>query len=280
MLDEAVRFLICPHCGEALQTADRTLRCRAGHAYDVARQGYVSLLPAGARGLVGDAAAMVQARERFLAAGHFAPIADALADLADSCPPDEPGCVADVGAGSGTYLTAVLERHPKRVGLALDASKHALRRAARAHDRIGAVGCDIWRGLPVADRAAVLALNVFAPRNAAELRRILHPSGRLLVVTPTDRHLGELVSALDLLSVDERKPERLATHLDPYFDQLEQRTVSASMAITHDDAVNLVAMGPSARHVAAPEIDIRIRQLPEPLTATLSVTVGVYGPIA
>lgn len=91
MLDEAVRFLICPHCGEALEAADRTLRCPAGHAYDVARQGYVSLLPAGTRGLVGDTAAMVRARERVLDAGHFAPVADALAGLAESHAPDEPG---------------------------------------------------------------------------------------------------------------------------------------------------------------------------------------------
>jgi 23S rRNA (guanine745-N1)-methyltransferase len=53
-------------------------------------------------------------------------------------------------------------------------------------------------------------LNVFAPRDGAELRRILRPSGSLLVVTPGPDHLRELIGPLGLLSVDERKAERLA----------------------------------------------------------------------
>ncbi len=91
--------------------------------------------------------------------------------------------------------------------------------AARAHRRIGAVGCDAWRPLPVADAAAGLVLNVFAPRDGAELRRILRPDGALLLVTPAADHLAELIGPLGLLSVDERKPERLADKLGPYFER-------------------------------------------------------------
>lgn len=276
MLESAVRYLRCPHCGAPLDVDGRAaLRCRSGHAYDVARQGYVSLLPPGSRGDIGDTAAMLQARERFLDAGHYAPLTNALADLAERHAPGEPGCVVDVGAGPGHYLAAALDRLPGRIGLALDGSKYALRRAARAHGRIGAVGCDIWRGLPVAERAAILALNVFAPRNAVELHRILHPSGRLLVATPTDRHLAELVSALDLVTVDERKPERLDTQLGPYFEQLESHAVTATMTLPHADVEALVAMGPSARH-ATRGVAERVRQLPEPVPVSLAVTVGVY----
>src|SRR5688572_30940209 len=42
-----------------------------------------------------------------------------------------PGCILDLGAGTGWYLARVLDRLPGRIGLALDLSKHALRRAAR-----------------------------------------------------------------------------------------------------------------------------------------------------
>ncbi len=76
-----------------------------------------------------------------------------------------PGCAADVGAGPGYYLAAVLGQLPGRAGLALDVSKFALRRAARAHPRIGAVAADAWRRLPVADGAAAVVVNVFAPRS-------------------------------------------------------------------------------------------------------------------
>jgi SAM-dependent methyltransferase len=224
MLDDVIRYLVCPYCGAFVSCAGGSLRCTAGHVFNIARQGYVSMLPAGARGDNGDTAAMVQARADFLAAGHYAGIATELAQATAEVTAtlEAEGCVIDVGAGTGYYLAAVIDRLPDRVGLALDVSKFALRRAARAHERIGAVACDAWRPLPVADSAAVVLLNIFAPRNGAELRRIINPAGRLLVVTPTRDHLGELVQSLDLLTIDERKDERLAEKLTSYFDLVER----------------------------------------------------------
>jgi 23S rRNA (guanine745-N1)-methyltransferase len=253
-----------------------SLRCESGHIFDIARQGYVSLLPAGWRGEAGDTAAMVDARERFLTAGHFEPVAKRLAALAERHRTDSPGCVVDLGAGTGYYLAAVLERLTDRAGLALDVSKPALRRAARAHDRAGAVGCDIWHGLPIADAAAAVVLNVFAPRNAPELARILHPSGRLLVVTPTSAHLDELVSALDLVTVDQNKSRRLAAQLGSSFIRLDQQDMTATLRLSHADVEAFVAMGPSAWHADSEELSDRIGRLQEHTAVTLSVTVGVY----
>ena len=36
--------LTCPVCGGVLHREERSLRCDAGHCYDIARQGYVNLL--------------------------------------------------------------------------------------------------------------------------------------------------------------------------------------------------------------------------------------------
>ena len=69
MLDEVIRYLECPYCGAGMADVGAALRCGRGHAFDIARQGYVSLLPAGAKGGGGDTAAMVRARADFLAAG-------------------------------------------------------------------------------------------------------------------------------------------------------------------------------------------------------------------
>src|SRR5690606_17013079 len=87
------------------------LRCARGHSFDVARQGYVNLLvgpaPAGA-----ETADMLTARAELLGAGHFAPVAAALAETAAALAPgwsDPPGPVVDAGAGTGYYLSAVLD---------------------------------------------------------------------------------------------------------------------------------------------------------------------------
>ena len=172
----------------------------------------------------------------------------------------------------------MLDDLPDRAGLALDTSKFALRRAARAHPRIGAAAADAWRRLPVADGAAAVVLDVFAPRNGAELRRVLHPAGRLLVVTPGHGHLAELAGPLGLLSVDPRKQERLAGTVGPYFQLLEQRPHAAVLQLDHRDVAAAVGMGPSARHADPAVLAARIRELPAPVPVTLSVTLSVFGP--
>jgi 23S rRNA (guanine745-N1)-methyltransferase len=254
VLDDALDLLSCPHCAGPLTRSGGSVTCPNGHAFDVARSGYLSLLPGDARVGSADTAEMVAAREAFLEAGHFERLGEALGDEAEralggGAGAAPPGCALDLGAGTGWYLARVLDRLPERTGLALDLSKHALRRAARAHPRIAAVACDAWRPLPVRDSVAALVLSVFAPRNGPEIARVLGPGGALLVVTPTGRHLAELVERLGLLTVDERKEERLAATLDAHLD-LERRVEHEwTLDLAAADVANVVAMGPSARHV-------------------------------
>jgi 23S rRNA (guanine745-N1)-methyltransferase len=280
LLADVIEILRCPHCGDRLELAAGSARCAAGHSFDVARQGYLNLLPGDARTGTADTAAMVRARAGFLAAGHYAPIAAAVADAAsDAVAGSEgagEGCAIDLGAGTGYYLAAVLDRLPAARGLALDVSKHALRAAARAHPRIGAVGCDAWAGLPLRDGAAALAINIFAPRDPAELGRVLAPGGALVVVTPNRDHLGELVSAVGMLTVGERKRERLAGKLGGLFAPVDETAVERELPLGHGDLAALVAMGPSARHLGEREVEQRVAALADPLEVTLSVTVATY----
>jgi 23S rRNA (guanine745-N1)-methyltransferase len=268
VLDDILPLLACPHCRRTLSRNAGSVACSNGHSFDVARSGYLSLLPGDARLGSADTAEMVAAREAFLGAGHFAPLARALGEEAgrDGLPQ---GCVLDLGAGTGWYLARVLDRLPGRAGLALDLSKHALRRAARAHPRIAAVACDVWRTLPVCDAVAALVLSVFAPRNGHEIARVLRPGGALVVVTPTDRHLAELVEELGLITVDERKQDRLGAKLDRHFERERAVEREWSLRLAAADVANAVAMGPSARHVI-PEVGGEAR----PVTA--SVTISTY----
>ncbi|OON75990.1 putative RNA methyltransferase [Streptomyces tsukubensis] len=271
--------LSCPHCGDRFRHEDGTLRCGAGHSFDIARHGYVGLLTGNAHAGSGDAASMVQARVAFLRAGHYAPLSATLARLAAAhCG----GCrvVLDAGTGTGYYLAELLDALPGAVGLGLDTSKHALRRAGSAHPRAGAASWDVWRPLPVATRSVDLVLNVFAPRNAPEFHRVLRPHGALLVATPSPRHLAELRTAVGTLAVDEAKEERLRHALSGYF--LRERTEEREYAVRlpADDLSRLVSMGPTARHLGPDELDRRIALLDGPLDVTVSFVVSVYRKIA
>src|SRR5215475_1570150 len=174
MRADVVEHLRCPVCGSALRTAGTALRCPAEHSFDIARQGYVDL-SAGKVTHAGDTLEMISARQALLAAGHFRVLTEALVDTVGDHPPrlshrkrldlqsapNPPQLMVDIGAGTGHHLAALLAARPHDVGLAVDVSKPALRRAARAHPRIGAIRADVWRGLPVADAAAAAVVNVF-----------------------------------------------------------------------------------------------------------------------
>jgi 23S rRNA (guanine745-N1)-methyltransferase len=170
----------------------------------------------------------------------------------------------------------VLDRCQGIPGLALDISKFAARRAARAHDRIAAAVADGAKPLPVRAGSAALALSIFAPRNASEFHRVLTPDGMLLVATPTSRHLRELIEPLGLLRVDERKEERLHAQLSPFFEPHRQHSLELALRLSRQDVTHLAAMGPSAFHSTPAELQHRAARLDEWTDVTASFTVSLH----
>lgn len=274
----AVALLACPVCAAPLDPApgDTGLRCAAGHSFDRARQGHVTLLPPGHRPPSGDSAAMVADRVQFLAAGHYAGISAALADAVVAAGGGGPGSLLDLGGGTGHHLAAVLDRLPAAAGVVVDSSPYAARRAARAHPRALAVVADTWARLPVRDGAVDRVLVVFAPRNGPEIARVLAPEGELVVVTPAADHLAELVGPLGLLRVDPDKAGRLAASLEPHLAPVGAAAHREQLLLDHAAVTALVGMGPHARHLAPGELADRVAGLPDVVPVTIAVDLGRY----
>ena len=277
MLPAVVAQLRCPVCQERMHSAGQAIRCPEGHSFDVARQGYVDLT-AGRLTHAGDSPEMVAARADLLSQGYFDAVAEAIQHTAGSVGLTKytgNGFALEVGAGTGHYLARLLEADEHAVGLAVDVSKAALRRAARAHPRMAAIRADVWRGLPVADGAADLVLDVFAPRSGDEFARVLAPGGAVIVVTPEPGHLREL--AAGLIGIDPEKRERLAATLGPRLRLESEQVIEARVQMSRKDAAAAVAMGPSARHVDRAGLTETLRQMPEPIAVTISVRLSVWG---
>lgn len=278
MHPDVIRALRCPHCREAFEGLDDGLRCVNGHAFDRARQGYVNLL-AGRDVGTGDNAEMVAARESLLQSGHFQPLADAIIErLTQDVVGD--GLVIEMGAGTGYYVSRVLDALPSHQGLALDLSRYAARRAARAHPRLAAIVADAWQRLPLSDACASVVLNVFAPRQVDELRRVLRSDGLLVVVTPTPRHLEELRASLGLIEVDPDKERRLSEAFSRGFRRVRREQVEWTMHLEQEEVLQLVGMGPSARHLDPERLASQVGRLPSPCRVNGSVTIDVLQPSA
>lgn len=168
------------------------------------------------------------------------------------------------------------QRRTRLAILGLLARLYAARRAATKHPRAGAVVADAAATLPVLSGTIALALGVFSPRNGAETARALREGGEYLVVTPNPDHLEHLVGPLGLLTVDERKPGRLAEALGPYFELLDRTQLTWQLNLSHEDISAAASMGPSAHHLDLHRLRDRIALLPQPLAATASIAISRY----
>ncbi|WP_298252428.1 putative RNA methyltransferase [uncultured Arthrobacter sp.] len=243
-------LLVCPVCGEPLTGADRGLACPRGHRYDRARQGYVNLLTGKGSPFTGDTAGMVDAREAFLRAGHYDPLRSALVAAART-QVVSPGVVLDAGAGTGYYLEGVVGAWPAAFPVALDISKTALRRAARALPGGISILWDLWRSLPLSDGSVDLLLNVFAPRNPAEFARVLAPGGCAVVVTPRPGHLAGLELVGPLLAVPEQKADDVVGAFEGLLVEVHREELDYVMTLPQDLARSALAMGPAAHHASS-----------------------------
>lgn len=277
MLSHIVDILADPNDGTALSGADDFSRLvsESGHSFDVAKQGYVTLAAGAGLKHKGDDMDMVNARETYLAMGHFAPFVEAVTgavqDALDSAPLAEskPASLLEVGAGTGYYLAHTLDSIAEARGVGLDISPHAAKHLAKCHPRVGAVVADVWERLPIRDESVDAISVVFAPRNPAEFQRVLAPGSQVIVLTPGAGHLDELREPLGILGVEEGKVERMYEQAEGFLEQVAD-PVDISFPIELDKAsvAAQVGMSPSARHISAGELAERMAALPPTLTVT------------
>lgn len=197
----------CPNCKAPLSGSQNALRCDRGHSFDIAREGYVNLLPAHHKHskIPGDPIEMVLGRRRLLASGVYEPLAQTLAEQLK-----QKGMTSllDIGCGEGYYHRQITAVIPELAIYGVDIAKPAVRMAAKALPNHQYAVASNAR-LPVLDEAVHAVLKVFAPSHDSEILRVLNASGIYLEVGPACRHLWELRTAL-YDTPSEHKPLRNA----------------------------------------------------------------------
>jgi 23S rRNA (guanine745-N1)-methyltransferase len=210
-------------CGSPLARSGNVLTCRRGHAYDVARSGYVNLLQPQDRKsfTAGDPRVVVEARARLLAGGVGRSVIDAVAREASALDLPDQASVVELGSGSGELL-GTLARMRRITGIGLDLSRAAATIAARRYPELTWVVANADRRLPIEDGRVALILSLHARRNPPECRRILSREGRLLVAIPASDDLIELrAQVLGEAAERDRGAALLADHAE-HFRLLER----------------------------------------------------------
>lgn len=233
--------LLCPVCRAPLVTGERVWRCDVGHSFDVAREGYVNLLPVQHKRSrePGDEPGMVQARRAFLDAGHYQPLREALREVLRALRPER---LLDVGCGEGYYTAAFEGLAPSVLGL--DISRAAVRLAARRTRGVTwLVGTAAQ--LPLADASVDLLCQLFTPLHPPELARVLKPGGALILVTPSPDHLQALREQL-FEQVEPHAPLKFRAGLDAAFEVAASSDLRFPLRLDQSALHHLLAMTPYA----------------------------------
>ena len=261
--------LICPICRQPLRREEKSFRCSAGHSFDIARQGYVHLLPVQQKHSLhpGDTRQMVLSRRSFLETGAYRPIVEAVSGAAVRYASGKE--ILDVGCGEGYYGTRTARSIQGRL-TGLDISKEAVRCAAAQYKDALWI-CGTAAHLPVADGAADVVMSMFALTVEEEFHRVLSDSGIFIQVLAAQDHLMGLKQVIypKILLKDKDSVPTLAG-----FRLLESIPVSFEFTAQGEQIGNLLSMTPHFWRISA-EGAKRLEAL-DSLTDRASCLVNVY----
>ena len=196
-------MFICPVCGKKLKVYENSYRCKNNHSFDISRSGYVNLLTTKGRNpkTAGDNPLMVKARSDFLDKNYYLPLAEKTGEIIGKLLKGyAKPVIIDSGCGEGFYTVSYAKAVPGGEIYGIDISKTAV---AHCMTRVKTSGISNVSfavassfELPFAELSAELIVCTFAPVSNDEYARVLKKGGRLVIVSPSERHLFGLKRVL------------------------------------------------------------------------------------
>lgn len=228
---------ICPFCKEKLRKDENRYICENGHSFDVAKEGYVHLLPVNKMHskVPGDSKEMVLSRRRFLHSGYYDIFSDKLNEIVLKYALEN-AFIIDAGCGEGFYtqrLASYLSRFLSVKISGIDISKYAVRYASKSDKSTDYAVASIFE-MPFADVSADIVIDIFAPIVESEFYRVLRKRGILIIAVPSEEHLYGLKK---IAYSNPYKNEKRDTFYDG-FELLERIPVRDSITVSDSLIIN------------------------------------------
>lgn len=241
-------MLVCPLCGKELFLEGKSYKCSNNHCFDMARQGYVNLLPVQNKHSLhpGDTKEMLEARRRFLESGKYLPLCNALKETAKKyCCAEEP-VIVDVGCGEGYYTRALADSFENSKTLGIDIAKDGVRMAcSRGKDITWAVATASH--LPVAGGSADIVTAVFSLFMDGEYSRILKKGGIAIEINAATEHLMEMKEIIyDDVFPQNKRP---SSHGEGLFKRLSSEKYSFRFHVDGSELKDLLYMTPHLNRI-------------------------------
>ncbi len=244
ILQKNMPLLACPRCVQPFSLSGTSLRCTAGHCYDLCAKGYVNLAPQHDQSREKYDATLFESRSIVLESGFYAPVLDTIADMLAARFGSQPFSLMDAGCGEGYYARSLAARFPAASIVGLDLSRDGIRAAARKPGEVLWLVADL-KQLPLANQSTDVVLDVLTPASYDAFRRVLKPDGELIKVIPDSDYLAEIRSAFQPhLRQEGYSNQQVLEHLSKHAQILEQREVRRTLPLTPEQAQAFLHMTP------------------------------------
>lgn len=272
-------LLQCPLCEAGLAlTEPNSVACPQGHTFDLARTGYLNLLPS-RKGDQKYTKALFEARsavyQRGLYEGVVQPIAEAAAGWAK-----EQGAreirILDLGCGEGSHLWNVASQIAggsiEVLAVGVDIAKEGIQVAARNYP--GPLWCvgDLAKA-PFAPGQFHVLLNIFSPANYREFARLMAPEGLVIKVVPGERYLEEVRLALHGEGAEAGEGDA-AFLFAQHFAEVSTVEVQYRAAVDANDLPALVEMTPLSWQASPERKEAFVQSGLEAVTIDVAVLIG------
>lgn len=279
--------LACPVCQNPLfapRGIGNVYRCAQHHSFDVAKEGYLNLHLVQHKNshTAGDTKASLQARQRFLARGFYAPLKTlalewlaqglqagaAQVDGAKNATDNQ--VLLDIGCGEGYYTTdfaALMQNNAPILVYGLDIAKPAIQIASRASKTNFRQAqpsqsqllppADLFTKLnpryvvasaarlPFLPQSVHAVSSFFAPILWRPIAQTLMSKGGVLVVRAADAHLHSIRTAL-FGTVQSHAPVQALGDWQTDFKLLKHDTLTVPLTLDNAALTDLVTMTPYA----------------------------------
>lgn len=235
----------CPLCFQELNLEQRMFRCSNNHCFDIAKEGYINLMPVQHKRSKepGDNKEMMQARRLFLEQNHYQAMQRKVSGICDAMLVGSNYRILDIGCGEGYYTSAIsdsLQNRPHSV-YGLDISKVAIRYASKRYKNCSFSVASSHR-LPFIDKSLDAIIRIYAPCSPSEMSRVLDDHGLVVTVTPGSRHLIQLRKEIYTeVKLHNETEEELAG-----FTLVHEENLNYMMSLSDSDSCHLLQMTPFA----------------------------------
>ncbi len=265
-IEKIIRFkdseknFICPICKQPLYFENTYLCCLNKHCFDIAKQGYINLLPHSKQSKHYTKETFVD-RGIIFKNGYYDHILQELLLILKSL--TNVNTLLDVGCGEGYYSKQINELLGKEL-FSFDISKESIKLASKG-DRKNSIKWFVGDliNMPIREQSIDCILDVFAPANYTEFKRVLNKKGYIIKIVPATTHLIELrEAAKEQLRNNRYSNKEVKHYFGKNFSILLTKEVTKTYLIPSEHLEIFANMTPLLFNIHKEDIDLSgIREL-------------------